>query len=415
MTESVSEIIRVKEKYHLWRRGREVCRYGIYGLSREYFSAVEKMPPPPENQIITLQPPAPRIKVMQAVITSKCNLRCSYCSFFANTPATPTETMSPAELEALAHKFNSEIGEKGLLLITGGEPELCRPAVDYLAQNVIGTKILFTNGTLLTDDRLKQLAATGINILFSLDGDLLAQDAVRIKSGGSFKRVAKSLSAAKKLQIGFGISAVVGDHNIDRLPELVEYMYQEFAPQSLGLNLPHNHAGQTWNRMEEYTQALLEIFQFAKKVGLFVDQLNRRLSPLIYRQFRYRDCAAQGEKIVAYPGGAITSCVNEGALMQRNLDWGRRMPLHSDQCQDCFAIGICGGGCIFDGESSYGPGRFDERNCYFTKKLLEHFTWDFKDALGDRATDEAALVKKYHALLHRSEGVNFSVGHETSA
>jgi len=35
----------------------------------------------------------------------------------------------------------------------------------------------------------------------------------------------------------------------------------------LGLNLPHQHHGVAWDRIEEYTEALLRIFTFAKRVG----------------------------------------------------------------------------------------------------------------------------------------------------
>lgn len=42
------------------------------------------------------------------------------------------------------------------------------------------------------------------------------------------------------MDFDFGISAVVGDLNIERLPELsVEYIQAEFKSASLGLNLPH--------------------------------------------------------------------------------------------------------------------------------------------------------------------------------
>ncbi len=410
----MNKTIEVIEKYHLFHRGDEICRYGIYGLTRDYFHQDQAPPGWDEGIRINLEIPEPRVRVMQAVITSRCNLKCTYCSFAANAPQTMTSEMSGDEIEGLCRRFNEEIGENGLLLITGGEPELYPEAVDYFVQNIRGKIIIFTNGTLIDGDRLQFYQRHGVGVLFSLDGDLFAQDAVRRGKDGSYTKVASALRMARELGLEFGISAVVGDHNIARLPQLVEYIFVEFKPASLGLNLAHRYGLTAWMRIEEYTTALLQIFDFAKKESLFVDQINRRLAPLIEKKFRFRDCASQGEKIVAFPGGITTSCVNEAALQGQAVNWSNRIPLMNDRCRDCYAIGICGGGCIFDGEAIYGPGRFDERNCYFTKALLEHLIWDFRDELGDGANDPSLLRQRYAGLLHRGEGIYFSVGHETT-
>jgi len=84
---------------------------------------------------------------------------------------------------------------------------------------------------------------------------------------------------------------------------------------------------------------------------------------------------------VAFPGGVTTSCVDEGALPGRVVNWARRLPILDASCQSCEAIGICGGGCIFDGEAIYGPGQFDQRNCHFTKTAVKFMIWDIRDEL----------------------------------
>jgi uncharacterized protein len=410
----VNTSIQIKEKYHLFRRGDEICRYGIFGLTREYFQKNKPPPAPDENVKIKLEIPQPEIRVMQAVITARCNLKCTYCSFAANAPKLAQMDMTREEITSLSQRFNRDIGEDGLLLITGGEPELHPEAVDYLAEHVSGKIIIFTNGTLINRERLDNFRRKDVGVLFSLDGDLFAQDTVRRGKDGSYNKVAEALKMAREVGLDYGISAVVGDHNIARLPELVEYIYEEFRPASLGLNLPHCYDGTLWNRIEEYTAALLQIFSFAKRKRLFIDQINRRLAPLVSQKFRFRDCSAQGEKIVVYPGGITTSCVNETALQDRKLDWGKRIPILSEKCQDCYAIGICGGGCIFDAEAVFGEGRFDERNCYFTSRLLEHMIWDFREELGDGAGNPDLLRQAYGDLLKRGKGTRFSVGHETA-
>jgi radical SAM protein with 4Fe4S-binding SPASM domain len=251
------------------------------------------------------------------------------------------------------------------------------------------------------ETRLRELNSMNLNLLFSLDGDAFAHNLARRSAGGSFRRVEKSLRMASKATMDFGISAVVGEHNIDNLTRLVQYIFEEFQPKSLGLNLPHYTRQQPWNRIEEYTEAIIEIYSYAKKYNLFIDQIHRRLQPLLTQKFRYRDCSAQGEKRVYFPGGIVSSCVNEFGLNNRNIDWANRIPLKSPECRECFAIGVCGGGCVFDGEAIYGQGRFDQRNCYFTRKFLEYLIWDLMDKKG-----EDIAVKSQSNL-------RFSVGHET--
>ncbi len=413
MTSSGDKSIRVREKFHIFHRDNDICRYGIYGLSRHYSTRNATIPESEEGETITLEIPSPKLRVLQAVITADCNLSCTYCSFRANAPSVIDGKMSLAELMALSRLFNESIGTEGLLLITGGEPELYPEAIDYLIENVQGKIIMFTNGTFARRDRLSYYRDRKVGVLFSLDGDLFAQDSVRRGRNGSYTKVAQALNEAAEVGLDFGISAVVGDHNIERLPELVENIYDKFQPASLGLNLPHRYGEIVWNGIEAYTKALIDIFQFAKENVLFVDQINRRLAPLVERKFRYRDCSAQGEKLVVFPGGTTTSCVNQAGLKNGEIDWVNRIPILSDDCGDCHAIGICGGGCVFDGEAIYGPGRFDERNCYFTKKMLEHFIWDFHNELGDDATNSTALQKRYGSMLKRTKGTHFSVGHET--
>lgn len=404
--------MKIREKYHYFQNGGETCRYGIYGLNREYFPS-EEVPDEPKDVIIDLQVPPAKLKVMQLVITGRCNLNCVYCSFRANTPRYVNRDMDAWIIEEACKKFNAKAGEKGLVLITGGEPELYPRAMDYIAKNCTSKKLLFTNGTIITRERIEHLHKLAVDIVFSLDGDLLAQNAMRSGAGGSFEKVAKALHYCRELGVEFGISAVAGDHNIERLGDLTEYIHREFAPVSMGFNLPHFYQGEPWMRIEEYTAELIKIFRYAKNAGFFVDQIARRMEPLITRKFRYRDCASQGEKIVVFPDGIIFSCVNEEVIKGRQVDWENRIPLNFKQCADCFAIGICGGGCAFDGETIYGKDCFDERNCYFTRKMLEFLIWEFRKELGDSANDIEKLSSAYGGMYIRGAGTRMSIGHST--
>jgi uncharacterized protein len=62
------------------------------------------------------------------------------------------------------------------------------------------------------------------------------------------------------------------------------------------------------------------------------------------------------------------------------LEWNKRTPLNIPECQGCYALGICGGGCPFNARKQYGTiWDIEERFCIHAKKTLEWLVWDFFD------------------------------------
>ena len=386
--------------------------YGVYGLTRKYCHAdqVDRLLPRivPE---ITIDIPQPQIDTVQVVVTSRCNLDCLYCSFKANAPAYMSKDMNEQELSSICDFINHQDREISVL-ITGGEPELNPQAIDYLLQKAPGRRLLFTNGTLTNSLRLKKYAENDVVVLFSLDGEEEINLNMRKGKAGTFRKIENSLALAAKIGLHFGISTVVNDHNLDTLAETVKFLHQKYHPHSIGLNLPHKYGEFIWKRSAEYVNALKQVYLYAKANALFIDQINRRLKHLVERRFRLRDCAAQGRKVVFFPGGVNTCCVNEAGLGPVNVDWINTIPLLSDECKDCYALGICGGGCLYDGASIYGAGKFDQRNCLFTKQMLEFFLWDFFDTLGFKAEDDQLVKDTYQPLLSIGNGSKISFGHD---
>lgn len=399
------------EKYHIFKRGDKICLYGIFGLTREYYKS-GAVPASSTRKKINIEIPHPKTKVMQINVTSACNLKCEYCSFKANAPAKMGKKLTDEEIGHWISLFNRDIGDDGLMIIAGGEPELERKTVNSLIEKTGGKKIIFTNGTLLDKNRLEYYRDNDIGIIFSLDGDELTHESKRKGDSGSYKKLEKALLTAKEIGFEFGISTVVGYHNVAKLPEIVEYFNEKYCPASIGLNLPHKAGGELWRGETEYTEAMLKIFRYAKPEGLFIDQINRRLTPLLKQKFRVRDCAAQENKIVVFPGMITTNCVNQAGLENGDFDWSMRIPLYDKMCEDCFGIGICGGGCLFDGAGNSKDGNFDVRNCYFTKNLLEFMIWDLYDELGENSNNFTEIMKIYGEMIVRDKKYKLSVGHE---
>ena len=60
-----------------------------------------------------------------------------------------------------------------------------------------------------------------------------------------------------------------------------------------------------------------------------------------------------GEKLVVFPDGSASNCINHtgNASGLELLDaWQHELPVYNETCRGCHALGICGGGCIYDGK-----------------------------------------------------------------
>jgi radical SAM protein with 4Fe4S-binding SPASM domain len=60
-------------------------------------------------------------------------------------------------------------------------------------------------------------------------------------------------------------------------------------------------------------------------------------------------------------------------------EWGNRYPLNLEDCVDCFAIGVCGGGCPYQSYLMEGDiTKMDERMCEHNKTVLD---WMIKETI----------------------------------
>ena len=137
-----------------------------------------------------------------AYITSRCNLKCSFCNIWRK-PNTATLPLSKAK------DIVDSLSELGCFYfsITGGEPLL----VDYLfdlltyARPRIKYIHMVTNGYLLDVDTAKGLNATGINeVSVSIDGNEEIHDKNR-GMPGSYRRAVRAVENLKKYAPGVKI------------------------------------------------------------------------------------------------------------------------------------------------------------------------------------------------------------------
>lgn len=168
----------------------------------------------------------PRSDCLSVEVTTHCNSSCSHCFVRARGPRRSTLALD------LAQTLVREGYEAGYrhLHITGGEPLLwgglprildCAFALGYQ------TAFLNTNGTLLTGEFSRQLAAySGLAISVSLQGPRRLHD--RIRGGGSYDRALKGVENAMSAGLPVYIFTTVGRSLIPDLPRFAEETFIAF-------------------------------------------------------------------------------------------------------------------------------------------------------------------------------------------
>jgi len=135
------------------------------------------------------------------VVTTRCNLRCTYCQ----TNNNPNMDMDIKTAKKVLSFFQDCPNPFINLEFQGGEPLLNWEVVKFLTLNVqkIQKKSrlsLVTNGTLLDLEKIQFLTENNVSICISLDGPQLVHDKNRLfaKGKGTYKKV---ISALTKLQV----------------------------------------------------------------------------------------------------------------------------------------------------------------------------------------------------------------------
>lgn len=352
-----------------------------------------------------LVPPVPltEVKAVQAVVTRRCNLSCSYCNVKLSGDSPDDMTFETAD-RVIRTAGTAPTGR--LVMVTGGEPLLIPEVTFHILKNVDPPKVLFTNATLITAEIASELKLMGVSPVVSLDGMESIHNSQRC---GSWASAAEGLDFLSKAGVSCGISTVLGHHNWKNIGSGMEQMYERFMPVSMGFNILH------WTKesfdpisAEAYTDAISNVFDTALKHGIFVDQIARRIDPIISGVYRHRDCAALGGKIVFHPDGRISNCIS-GRSME---DWSSRIPAAMIYCEQCPAAGICGGGCAWDGIHLGGYEKPDARHCMWVRRILDLFMEDVEKEFPKGPVSRRELKKRYGMLTTRGGSpLTGSIGH----
>ncbi len=165
------------------------------------------------------------------MVTSRCNLKCSYCYAAADGRGRDMswETAQRAVELVLAQR------QSALVELAGGEPLLNFGLIRSLLEKY-GQQTRFalqTNGLLLDKPKLDFLAEHGVGLGLSLDGPPRVNDLTR----GSSARTLRALELINREGFGVNLTVVLNRHNLESLPELIMLCARYQAVRVINLDL----------------------------------------------------------------------------------------------------------------------------------------------------------------------------------
>lgn len=205
-------------------------------------------------------------------LTRSCNLACRHCR--ASSQKGPyADELSTRECFKLIDEIVSF--SKPVIILTGGEPLLRKDLfaiIEYGRKQGL-TLVMAPNGTLLNDENIGKIIASGIKrISVSLDGpDADSHDSLR-QVPGAFDQACAGIRKAKNAGLEFQINSTVTKRNIGLLPQIMNLAKELGAKaQHIFLLVPTGRAKDMIEdelSVSEYEEALEFLAQEKKNSAL---------------------------------------------------------------------------------------------------------------------------------------------------
>jgi len=221
-------------------------------------------------------------------ITTRCNLRCAYCSHFSG----PGDVNADLPREEWLQFFN-ESGRLNVMNITlsGGEPFL-RPDLQDIIMAIVANRMRFSilsNGTLIDDEMAAFLKATGRcdHVQVSIDGAIdSTHDACR--GEGNFMKAIRGVKALQANHVPVAVRVTIHRKNIHELAAIAKFLLEDLELPSFSTNsashmgLCRKNAAQTQLTVAEHTLAMETLLALRTR---YQDRINATAGPLANAQY----------------------------------------------------------------------------------------------------------------------------------
>lgn len=364
----------------------------------------------------------PQINVCYFILSEQCNLACKYCFLGNNNKekrknfAKELMSMEIAEkgvyfflkqLESVEYNAN----RKPVVIFYGGEPLMNFDTLVYVVEKFNSLKpehkvlenieySMVSNGLLLSENRMLRLHELNVSIAISIDGCDEASNAMRVDLNGNvvFPKIIKTLDSAKKLGIPVSLSVTLTEETIKHQSDVIE-LIKKYNVKGLGFNIMmgDSHYPLPIEYNDKAAQFIIDMFKQLREMGVYEDRIMRKLKSFAKAQVYFSDCAATsaGQIVIAANGDVgichgcladrryFNSSVNDSGFDPKKnpvwQEWNRLSPIEKKECQNCEALGICGGGCPINAMSEHDGNTIhslDERFCVHARKTLEFLISD---------------------------------------
>lgn len=341
----------------------------------------------------------------------QCNLRCTYC--YGEGGEYSKKGIISLETAMKAVDFLVENSTKKMVGITffGGEPlmnfSLIKEVVDYAIKqgNKYEKQIQFsitTNATLLNDEITDFLVEHKFSVTISIDGCKEFHDKNRffVDGKGTFDTVVKNTRRLVEKR-PVSARATITKTNLDLVKNFYDLYELGFRRINMSpcFDMLDEEAYEEYScnfekLLQEYDQLLEEKkYDECKAMGEVTKKLHRVEQGGISSKF----CGALINSVAVDVYGSIFPChrfvgmdefcvgnVYDGFDQKKYSEIAEEINIEShDKCSDCWAVNLCGGGCIFENYLASGHINVPcERQCSYTKKSFEAVS-DYYVALSD--------------------------------
>ena len=355
----------------------------------------------------------PYISTAYFFLTKNCNLACRYCFERQSETKNSSEGVMSFDVfnrgldffQRLINLDKDRFNERKTIIFYGGEPfhnkKLLFSAITEIQNRIkkgdlpVQSKMLVvTNGTLMNDEDIQFIKKNGVTITFSLDGDRQAS-ANRVYPDGETLAWDKATETFKKCVeagIDLNIACTLSPETIARQKDVLDY-FINIGATNIGFNviLDNDIIQLNTDYDDKAADFVTTAYRTLSDNNITENRTRRRLDVFKHKHPCLFDCnAAGGRQIAIAPNGDIGIC-HEHIMDKKHfittIDdmefdpkqsaeykmWNKRSPLYIDSCQNCIALGVCGGGCVINSErkhdSIFIP---DQRFCKQTISILKN-------------------------------------------
>jgi SynChlorMet cassette radical SAM/SPASM protein ScmE len=251
-------------------------------------------------------------RLVDLEITSRCNLRCSYCYYYENPAVVYRDLPTGAWLA-----FFDELGQSNVMevCIAGGEPFMRRD-LPRLIEGIVHNRMrysILSNGGLITDDMAAFLASTQRcnYVQISIDGSHPEpHDAAR--GEGSFQKAIRGIRILQGHGVPVAVRVTIHRHNVHDLENIAHFLLEDLGLPSFGTNAA-GYLGSCRSRASELLLSTREREEAMQTLTRLSKSTNGRISatagPLAEARMWKRMLEARQAEAPAFPNsGYLTGC-----------------------------------------------------------------------------------------------------------